>query len=133
MDNAGRGKRLEELERQIWPHNDFGSHVVQESQRLRKVPIGALSIEDLRLLIGQKMGLEFLVPLVLERLAANPLVSGDYYEGDLLSMVLAIPDTFWAAHPALNNQMVEIGLHLASLSETVNEEFLPSLRRFQRM
>ena len=66
MNPSERTKNLEELEGVVWPHDDFGSHVVEESQRLRKVPVGELSVEDLRLLIGQKIGLPHLVPLALE-------------------------------------------------------------------
>ena len=76
MEQLERGKTLEELEQDVWPYDEFRSHVVQESQRLRKVPIGTLSVEDLRLLIGQKIGLEFLVPLALEQLVNNPLAIG---------------------------------------------------------
>ncbi len=131
MERVDRSKTLEHLEERVWPHDDFDSHVVQESQRLRKIPIGDLSIEDLRLLIGQKIGLEFLVPLALEQLADNPLVSGAYYQGDLMSVVLGVPEDFWTAHPALNNDVVEIGFRLTNISETINEELLPALRRFQ--
>jgi hypothetical protein len=131
MKCVDRSKTLEELEKQVWPRNDFGSHVVQESQRLRKVPIGLLSVEDLRLLIGQKFGLQFLVPLAIEHLADNPLVSGNYYPGDLMSVVLAIPDEYWSAHPELNNQLVEIGLEVSNLYETIAEQLLPPLKRFQ--
>lgn len=131
MDDIKRSKTLEELEQSVWPHDDFASHVVQESQRLRKVPVGELTVEDLRLLIGQQIGLKFLVPLALERLADNPLVSGDYYEGDLMSAVLKVPDAFWEAHPALNNDVVEIGIRLASIRDTLDQELLPALAHFQ--
>lgn len=131
MEHIERSKTLEELDQLIWPHSDFGSHVVQESQRLRKIPIGTLSTEDLRLLIGQKIGLEFLVPLALEQLVENPLVSGAYYQGDLMNAVLAVPDDFWVAHPELNNDVVEIGFRLTNINETISKELLPSLKRFQ--
>jgi hypothetical protein len=64
---------LEELEGQVWPHDDFGSHVVQESQRLRNVPVNQLTIENLRLLIGQRIGLQFFVPVALDILVIIPL------------------------------------------------------------
>jgi CDI immunity proteins len=50
------------------------------------------------MLIGQKEGLDALVPLALERLEADPLAEGDYYPGDLLAAVLAIPSAHWLAH-----------------------------------
>jgi len=131
MEYVDRNKTLEELEGAIWPHDDFGSHVVLESQRLRKIPIRDLSVENLRLLIGQKIGLEFLVPLAIECLMDSPLVSGDYYRGDLMVAVLAIPEEFWTAHPVLNNQVVEIGFEVVNLYDTITEQILPAIKRFQ--
>ncbi len=131
MTRTDRNKSLEELEGDVWPYNNFGSHVVQESQRLRKVPIGELSVEDLRLLIGQKIGLPHLVPLAIEHLSVNPLIAGAYYRGDLLSVVLALPDEFWTSWPALNNELVEIGTELSIIRETIGEQLLPAIKKFQ--
>jgi hypothetical protein len=63
------------------------------------VPLRELSTEDLRLLIGQRIGLARLLPLALARLSDDPFASGDYHEGDLLKNVLDVPDRFWAQHP----------------------------------
>jgi hypothetical protein len=131
MDIVDRSKTLEELEGQVWPFEDFGSYVVQESQRLRRIPLSELSIENLRLLIGQEIGLEFLVAIALEHLIANPLVSGDHYHGDLLAVVLRVPETFWMAHPKLNNELVGIGCEVTSIHETIERDLLPMFKRFR--
>ncbi|WP_429230506.1 contact-dependent growth inhibition system immunity protein [Inquilinus ginsengisoli] len=92
---------MEQLDGDIWPHSDFDSYVVQTSQALRKKPIRSLSDEELRLAIGQQIGLEWLewlVRLALERLRDDPLLSGDFFPGDLLQNVLQAPDVFWTAH-----------------------------------
>jgi CDI immunity proteins len=68
-----QSKSIEQLEQDVWNHNDFQSHVVQESQRLRRIPLRELKTEDLRLLITQRIGLQFSVPLALEILATAPL------------------------------------------------------------
>ena len=44
---------------------------------MRRKPLRDLSDEELRLAIGQQIGLKFLVPVALERLVANPLGCGD--------------------------------------------------------
>jgi hypothetical protein len=124
-------KSLEELEGQVWPHNDFGSHVVQETQRLRKVPVDQLTVENLRLLIGQQIGLQFLVPVALDLLVVNPLAQGAFYRGDLLANLLKLPQAFWQAHPQLNNTMVELGIELRLVQETLADELLPSIGRFE--
>ena len=126
-----RTKTLEQLDGDVWPYDDFSSHVVQESQRLRKVPVGQLTVEDLRLLIGQKIGLPFLVPVALERLAINPFAEGAYYRGDLLVSLLSVPQEFWPKHPELNNAVVELGLEMRQVHELLVSELLPGLQRFQ--
>jgi hypothetical protein len=66
--------------------------------------IAARSLEhaksgDLRLLLGQRIGLEYLVPKALELVAERPLQEADYYPGDLLSVLLRIDKAFWESHP----------------------------------
>jgi hypothetical protein len=99
MDETTLEQTLEQLDGERWGQPEYDSHVVTESHRLRTIPIGQLSVEDLRLLIGQSIGLEWLIPLAIEVLVDDPLVAGDFYEGDLLVAVLAIENTYWADHP----------------------------------
>jgi len=120
-------KSLEELENEIWSKPDFDSNLAKECHRLWSVPISELSIENLRMLIGQKIGLEFLVPVALDLLAENPLAEGGMYKGDLLANIAAISDGFWQAHPELNNQVVEIKKDLDIIMGTITEELVPSL------
>jgi hypothetical protein len=51
--------------------------------------------------IGQGIGLPYLVPLALERLEWEPLAAGDFYPGDLLQAVSRAGEAFWAGHPVL--------------------------------
>jgi len=51
------------------------------------------------MLILQDIGSEFLAPIALEHLQANPIIEGDLYEGDLLNSVCSLNDEFWAEHP----------------------------------
>ncbi len=59
-------------------------------------------------MISQDIGTKFLVPLAIEILSKNPLVEGDFYEGDLLKSVLTVKPEFWAAHTNLKDKMFEI-------------------------
>ncbi len=79
------------------------------------------------MLIGQKIGLETLVPIALDILAANPLAEGAMYKGDLLANIAAIPDSFWQTNPILNNQTVEIRNELEIILGTIKEELTPAL------
>jgi len=113
---------LEQLDGDVWPDSDFDSYVVQTSQALRKKPIRSLSDEELRLAIGQGIGLEWLVRLALERLRDDPLRSGDFFPGDLLQNVLRIPGTFWPSHDAEREALMAI------LNSLDSHDLPPSVR-----
>lgn len=88
-------KSIEELENDYWEDSDFGSYVVQTSQRARKKPLSQLSKEEIRLLIGQKIGLRHLIPVALSILRDDPLVEVRYFEGDLLLQLLRLSEEDW--------------------------------------
>jgi hypothetical protein len=46
-------------------------------------------------MIGQNIGLPFLIPIAIKQLAKNILAEGDYYEGDLLKAVLTSEHVYW--------------------------------------
>jgi hypothetical protein len=121
-----RSKTLEELEEEDWGDPPFSSHVVTESHRLRKVPVEQLRIEDLRLLIGQSIGLEYLVPIALEKLEHDPWASGDFYKGDLLQKVMRLPPAFWRTHQELVDGLLVIFGELRQCRELLEDELLPA-------
>lgn len=87
---------LEKLENSIWPNSDFDSHLVKRCHELRKIPLENFTIEDLRILIGQQIGLNFLIEIAIEKLSENVLAEGDFYPGDLLNSVIGIDKKYWA-------------------------------------
>jgi hypothetical protein len=98
--NDVRGATLEELDGNAWgppPHD--ATSVMIDAHRLRQVPIGDLTVGDLRFLLTQQVGIEWLVPVALDRLRDDPL-AGDYYPGALLSALLESSSGYWDAHPA---------------------------------
>ena len=113
-------KNLSELESSVWGEPEFDSHVVRECHRLRTVPLRAFTIEDLRLMIGQEIGLEYLVPLAIEHLEANPFVEGDYYPGDLLASVVGMSVDFWTTHSDLRLKLLGIASKAVSLINSVD-------------
>lgn len=90
---------LEQLEGEDWGEPDYDSHLVTETYRLRRKPLAEFTAEDLRVMIGQQIGLPHLVPLALDLLERDPFVSGDLFAGDLLRNVRRVPDPYWAEHP----------------------------------
>lgn len=99
---------LDELEGVAWGEPKYDSYLVSTVHRLRRVPIGQFMIEDLRIVIGQQVGTEFLVPLALDRLELDPMAEGDFYEGDLLAAVLRIESDFWTTHRHLVPRLLRV-------------------------
>jgi CDI immunity proteins len=59
-------------------------------------------------MIGQNIGLKYLVPLALEHLRKDPLAKRDFYPGGLLKMVLTADPNFWRDHPQWRKEIDEI-------------------------
>ena len=76
--------------------------LVKRCQELRSKPLVDFTVEDLRVMIGQQVGLSRLVWLAHKRLQADPLVQGNYYRGDLLASVLRVDGAFWERSPDLD-------------------------------
>ncbi len=97
LENNWRQKSLESLEKKTWPalSSDEGSYLIKTCNSLRKKQLQDFTTEDLRIMIGQEIGLYFLIPLAIETLTDNLFAEGDYYEGDLLKSVLDVDTKFW--------------------------------------
>jgi len=94
------GATIEELEGEPWrPPPADATTVMIDAHRLRQVPIRDLTIGDLSFLLGQRIGVEWLIPVALDRLRDDPL-AGDYYPGALLNAVLESGSGHWDAHAA---------------------------------
>lgn len=106
---------------------EFKSSLIDECIRLHSVPLKDLTAENLRVLIDQCIGLEYVIPLALDKLEINPLESGKMYTGDLLLTVSKVSVEFWQEHSDLNNRLVEVKIELEGISEMIVEELLPSL------
>jgi hypothetical protein len=92
-------KTLEELDGEAWgdaPADATG--LVRDIYRARRVRLSDLSNGDLRMLLGQKVGADWLIPVALDRLADAPL-TGDWYPGDLIGAVLEAGSGYWSDHP----------------------------------
>ncbi len=98
MEHNWRQKTLENLEKDIWVKPDFGSHVVKRCYELRKVPLNKFTIEDIRLMIGQQIGLKYLILLAIDALNKDIYSHGDLYPGDLLKTLLFVNTNFWEAN-----------------------------------
>jgi len=90
---------LTQLENFDWGEPRIDSSIVKRCFRLRHKKIGSMSLDDLRTLVLQQIGLEFLIPKVIDLLKENPLAIADYYAGDLFHAVLSINPDFYDINP----------------------------------
>lgn len=127
--SSDRRRCLDELDPPAWGKPTFNSYLVTTCHRLRKKPIGEFSTEDLRIMIGQSISLEFLVPLGLEAVEREALAEGDYYPGDLLSSLLMLEPAFWVAHPEWRGRLATV----VAVLESPPEELVAALRRFHEI
>jgi hypothetical protein len=99
---------IEQLENDYWQETGFPTGLVERCFRYRKIPVSELTPEQLRTLIGQQIGLKYLVPLALKVLEQNLLTEADLYEGDLLASVLDVDASFWKEYPAIKLEVQQL-------------------------
>jgi hypothetical protein len=91
-----RQKSFEILLNQNWgDSSNAPTNLVKRCIELSKVPVDNFTLEDLRVMIGQQFGLQYLIPLAIEKLQDNIFVDTELYEGDLLENVLKIDTSYW--------------------------------------
>lgn len=101
-------KSIEELENSYWEDSDFDSYVVRTVQVARKKPLSELTDEEIRVLVSQKVGLKYVLPIAVEILKRNPLTEASLYEGDLLECVLRLSPSDWSNNPEDYREFWEI-------------------------
>jgi hypothetical protein len=110
-------KTLTELEGgDDWGPPSFPSALVARCHELRHKPLVDFTTEDLRVMVGQSIGLQFLIPHALDRLEVDPLAEGDLYPGDLLCSVLRVEAAFWRRHEVLRQRAAEVSLRALPLA-----------------
>ena len=96
LTNDWRQKSLDTLENHYWGDPATApTNLVKRCIELSKVSVDRFTLGDLRVMIGQKFGLQYLIPLAIEKLQDNIFVDAELYEGDLLENVLKIDTSYW--------------------------------------
>ena len=104
-------KSIEQLENDYWNDTVFPTGLVERCTHYRKIPLRDLSPEQLRTLISQQIGLLYSIPVALQLLKQNPMLEGDFCEGDVLKSVLTVNSSFWPQHPSLKLEVQQILLN----------------------
>lgn len=129
-------KSISELEGWKWkgviPNRETHSGVECRFYELHSKPISELDIYDIRFLIGQNSGLEYLVPYALNKLKEDIFLEVEYYPGDLLCSLLQINNepNYWVTHhetkQALINLYTEQKKRLGSID--ANDEIIQKIK-----
>jgi hypothetical protein len=104
-----RHKTIEALDKR-----DFGdpeeapTNMVKRCLQLCRIPLNDFTVEDIRLMIGQKFSLRYLVPLATEHLRKDVLAEGDFHPGDLLEHVLKIDQEFWKSNEPMWREIADL-------------------------
>lgn len=125
LKKSDRSKTLEQLDGDKWEKPEFQSHLVVTCHALRQKPIGNFSAEDLRIMIGQKFGLPWLMPLATELLKKNSFVEADFFRGDLLQNCIDAADAF----DEYRAELLPICLHALKLLENTDDDVPASVVR----
>ena len=133
--NVNKNKTLEELEKSYWGFAPDGvSFLVTRIHQIRKKTLNDLTIEDLRITIGQNLSLELLIPIAIDILKQNILAEGDLYEGDLLQNVFNLNIEFWKDNYDYwfsIKQLFETNKRL--FDEREHRQILKSFKRFEEI
>lgn len=128
--NSDEHKSLIELDASLHDSSCLDDDRAMVLLRLGNKPLRRLNPAELRELIARNLGLQFLVPLAIERLADDPFLEAQHYAGDLLTAVLEADSRFWLDNEPLWWDMIPI---LEKAVERINarileegsEEYLP--------
>ena len=121
FENNWRQKSIENLEKDYWgPPPKDSTPLVDKVHHLRAMQIEKLEVKDIRLLIGQGVGLKFLIPLALDILRDDLFTEAEFYPGDLLQKIMNVDDDFWANDVGLK---VQVEYLLKSYTDDDKEKF----------
>jgi hypothetical protein len=75
---------IEAIEGLRWADPEPGStSLIRRCAALRRKPLSEFTIEDMRIMLSQQIGVSTLLPSAVDVLLRDPLAEGDYYAGDL--------------------------------------------------
>ena len=113
-------KSIEELTGEYLGEPKFKSYVVITSTKAVKKPIKDLTTEEIRLLIGQRLGVKYLLHRAVLIVEKDPLICASLYEGDLMHVLLELEPEEWAENE-LDYSLFKriVSKHKAELLETL--------------
>lgn len=124
-EDFDRGCSLEELEGLRWPAPPSDTTpMVRNVYELRHRPVASLEPHELARLIGQDVGLPWLLPLAVEILrdTASKQAADGWFDDDLLYAVITRKPEVWATAPELTHELKETVAALTDVSRYVRQD-----------
>ena len=101
------------------------SGLIEKCMVARSKKLKDLSVDEIRVLLSQLIGLAYIVPLALNIVEQDPLISSGLYSGDLAVSLFNIDEEFWSNNPEWNNRLIEVKFEIEETYKTISEEILP--------
>ena len=118
---------IEELEGVSWGDPKKGeTPMIRRCLALRRTRLDDFTLDDLRLMLGQQIGVPILLPRAVKILIRDPLAEAGY-PGDLLYAVVRLPDTAWASLLIQRRRLADAA---APLLDSVFADVRPLVRDF---
>ncbi|MFJ4918377.1 contact-dependent growth inhibition system immunity protein [Streptomyces sp. NPDC088725] len=124
-ENFSRGNSLEQLEGLRWPPPPADTtSMVRNVYELRRRPVGTLEPHELARLIGQDVGLTWLLPLAVNILRDSTprQAEGGWLDDDLLYAVVTRKPEVWATAPELAHELRESVAVLTDISRDLRQD-----------
>jgi hypothetical protein len=140
--NKYKNKSISELEGWQWNTevpNHESSFVERKFYDLHKVKLKDYTAEDIRFMIGQNTGIEYLIPMAIEIFHTDIFIETDFYKGSLLEKVLEIPQDYWTQFPKQKKELLElieknkIAFKKLEISDDIKQYMIPLILQFMEL
>lgn len=121
-DKRSEEKTLTQLERDDWGPCTSESEIIQRLFRLRHKPLKLLALDDLRTAIHFGVGLNYVLPIVLDLLWNDPWLDSGNYTGDLLEAALRVGSDFYLSHPDYYRKVMGIAAEAVRVWDAMDTE-----------
>ncbi|UYQ93786.1 contact-dependent growth inhibition system immunity protein [Chitinophaga horti] len=98
---------IEVLENKVWEYKKFPTILIETCHNARKKKIRDLSLNELRTLLTQDIGVPYILPSVMAALEKDLLTDTRFYPGDLLLAAVSMPERTWRRpeHEAIGKKL----------------------------
>lgn len=131
--SAYENNTIEALENDIWEYKKFPTMLVETCHYARKKKIGDLSLNELRTLLKQSVGVPYILPSIMQALEKDLFVDSRFYPGDLLLATLTAPEDIWQQNPKQCLKLKALVERGENDKAAFNKEMLTAIEKFKAM